>query len=160
MSWSRTPNIIHPVKVVYEILDRDATLYDESAREPARQAVRTGAQPNTGNRVTIKGQIMFYYAGGRIGSPMYDRRGVDENTDGYMAVRVKDLLRVGLATKNDDGSITYNIKRGDRIIQHGHRKVNLYVTEFEDFAYYPRKNQTMLQINFQDRHPTHQRGNL
>lgn len=156
----RTPRLIHPVFIVLEILDRDSTFYDTSAREPVRQAVRKGSQPHTGTRVKIRCQISFYFAGGRLDYISYDRRGIKEGTDGYVAFRIKDLINKGLAERDEDGIVSFSFGRGDRIVQLGNRVVDLYLTSFEDFAFYPGSSQTMLQVSFQDRAPSAQRGNL
>jgi len=274
MYTRRHPRLIHPVPVVFEILDRSQSFFDTSAREAVRQAVRTGAQPNTGSRYIVKGHVMYYFAGGRLEFPIHDRRGVEKNTDGYVAFLIRDLIRAGLATKNaeatagrvggdavpilpitagsivftvtndgvitsqtiafggeasvdeiittlragltnasamvdssgyvvvytttrgsgnsvvindgasttitvsnvfgsstptetagtgsvvTEGEVSYILKRGDRIVRHGSRHVDLYVTSFEDFAHYPEMNQTMLQVDFQDRTPSAQKGDL
>jgi hypothetical protein len=155
------PNLIHPVKVTFELLDRDNTLWDDQAREPVRQAVRKGADPNTGERVTIKGQISFYFAGAKLDYPEWLREGVLERTVGYVALRFKDMARQGLLTYDADNKFDeIRIKRGDRIITLGHRPTDLYVTGFKDFAHYPKLKQTMIQVNFDDRHPSAQDGNL
>jgi len=155
------PNLIHPVKVVIQQLDRDNTLYDDQAREPVRQAIRKGSAPNTGNEITIKAQISFYFAGAKLDYPEWLREGVLERTVGYLAVRFVDMEKLGLVTYDADGYFDeLGIKRGDRITRLGHRKVNLYVTGFKDFAHYPKLKQTLIQINFDDRHPSAQQGDL
>jgi len=160
MFLRRRPRLIHPVPVVLEILDRSQSFFDTSAREAVRQAVHRGSQPNTGSRTTVKGHVMFYFAGGRIDYPTPDRRGSIEGTDGYVVFRIKDLIAVELAAMDADGVVTFGLKRGDRIVQLGSRRVDLYVLNFEDFAHYPGMNQTMIQVNFQDRTPSAQKGNL
>lgn len=155
------PSLIHPVKVTFELLDRDNTLWDDQAREPVRQAVRKGANPNTGSRVTIKGQVSFYFAGAKLDYPEWLREGVLERSVGYVSVRFIDLKRAGLLTLDANGYFSdIKIKRGDRIIYLGRRNVNLYVTGFKDFAHYPNLSQTMMQVNFDDRAPTSQSGDL
>lgn len=155
------PNLIHPVKVTFELLDRDNTLWDDQAREPVRQAVRKGAQPNTGSRVTIKGQISFYFAGAKLDYPEWLREGVLERTVGYVSLRFKDMKKAGLLTYDVDGKFDeIKIKRGDRIVYLEKRPTDLYVTGFKDFAHYPGFGQTMIQVNFDDRNPSAQKGDL
>ena len=156
----RKPKLIHPVNVVIEQLDRTNTVFDTSAREPVRQVTRKGSMARTGNQTTIKAQVSFYFAGGRLNYAMYGRRGVDEKTDGYIAILFTELIKKGLATKDADGVVTHSLLRGDRVVRFGNRAVDLYITSFEDFAFYPGMNQTILQASFQDRHPTHQKGDL
>lgn len=155
------PNLIHPVKVVIQNLDRDLTVFDDEAREPVRQAVRKGSAPNTGDEITLKAQISFYFAGAKLDYPEWLREGVLERTVGYLAVRFIDMERAGLLSYDADGDFdVIGIKRGDRIVKLGHRTVDLYVTGFKDFAHYPRLKQTMIQINFDDRKPSAQKGDL
>lgn len=155
------PNLLHPVKVVFELIDRDNTLMDENAREPVRQAVRKGAQPNTGEQTRIKAQISFYFAGAKLDYAEWLRIGVLDRTVGYVSLRFKDMKRKGLLTFDVDGNFDQiRIKRGDRIVRLGKRNVDLYVTGFKDFAHYPNLDQTMIQVNFDDRNPTHQKGDL
>ena len=155
------PTLIHPVRVTFELLDRDNTLFDDQAREPVRQAVRKGAQPNTGERVTIKGQVSFYFAGAKLDYPEWFREGVLERTVGYVALRFRDMKKLGLLTLTAEGKFDeIRIKRGDRIVYLERRPVELYVTGFKDFAHYPGLGQTMIQVNFDDRHPSTQTGDL
>jgi hypothetical protein len=161
MGLRRTPKLIHPVWIVIEQMDRTNTVFDNSAREPVRHVTRKGAEPRSGDQTRIKAQVSYYFAGGRLDYPMYDRRGVEEKTDGYIAMRVKDMIAAGLATKDaTTGIVTVSLLRGDRVVQHAGRAVDLYITGFEDFGHYPVLNSTLLQANFQARHPTHQKGDL
>lgn len=156
------PNLIHPVKITFELIDRDNSFFDTEAREPVRQLVRKGAAPNTGTQTTIKGQISFYFAGAKLDYPEWLREGVLERTVGYIALRFHDMRKAGLLTKDPTtGKFTeIGIKRGDRIVYLGRRPVNLFVTGFKDFAHYPGLGQTMIQVNFDDRHPSAQEGDL
>lgn len=137
------------------------TFYDERAREPVRQAIRTGASPNTGSQVKIKGQVSFYFAGAQLDYLEYLRQGVREHSLGYVSLRYKDMKKADLLTLDADGNFTdIKIKRGDRIVQLAKRSVEFFVTGFKDFAFQPKQGQTMIQVNFEDRHPSVQTGDL
>jgi len=155
------PTLIHPVKVTLEILDRDNTLFDPYAREPVGQAIRMGESPRTGNRVDIFGQVSYYFASAKLDKARFDREGVVEETIGYIVFRFVDMRRLGLVTYNSDGYFSsFTLKRGDRILYLGDRQVDFYVVGFKDFAHYPKLNQTLIEVDFTDRAPTHQQGNL
>ena len=142
-------------------MDRDNTLWDGAAREPVRQATRKGAAPDTGDEVTIKGQVSYYFAGARLDYPTYRREGVVEESSAYVTLRFKDMVKAGLVVLDVNGDFdSLILKRGDRIVKLGKRTVDFYVTGFKDFAHYPSLSQTLIQVNFEDRHPTHQKGDL
>lgn len=154
------PNLLHPVPVTFELLNRDDTVFDRYAREPVGQAIRQGESPRTGERVTIKAQYSEYFASAKHDYPMYQREGVEEMTDSYLAIRYKDLLRAGLVELNNGKWENMKIKRGDRVVQIGREEVNLYVQGFKIFAHYPGSKGTMIQVNLMDRHPVDQQGDL
>jgi len=156
------PKLIHPVNITFELMDRDNSFFDQHAREPVRQLVRKGAAPNTGDQVTIKGQASFYFAGAKLEYTEFLREGVLDRIVGYVALRFKDMKKQGLLTVNPTtGKFTdIGIKKGDRIVYIEHRPMNVFVTGFKDFGHYPRYGQTMIQVNFDDRHPSAQSGDL
>lgn len=155
------PRLIHPVKITFELIDRSNSFFDEQAREPVRQLVRKGTAPNTGEQKIVKGQVSFYFAGAKLDYPEWTREGVLERTVGYVSFRFRDLKKADLLTVDADGNFTdIGIKRGDRIVRIAKRPVNLFVTGFKDFAHYPIHGQTMIQVNFDDRHPSAQSGDL
>jgi len=156
------PRLIHPIRVTFEQIDRDSSFFDDHAREPVRQAVRKGSAPNTGDQITIRGQVSFYFAGAKLDYPEWLREGVLERTTGYVVFRFIDMKRADLLDVDaTTGKFTdVKIKRGDRIVYLERRPVNLFVTGFKDFAHYPKLGQTMIQVNFDDRHPSSQQGDL
>lgn len=155
------PNLIHPILVTFQLLDRAETVYDKYAREPVGQAIRQGESPRTGDEVSIKGQFSYYFASAKQNYPNFNREGVTEETMAYVALRYKDMIRAGLLTVDVNGDFDiYILKRGDRVVKVGKETVNYYVEGFKPFAHYPGERQTMIQINLMDRHPTHQQGNL
>jgi hypothetical protein len=155
------PNLIHPIPVTFQLLDRANTVYDKYAREPVGQAIRQGESPRTGEEVTIKGQFSYYFASAKQDYPNFQRAGVTEETTAYVALRYVDMVRAGLLTLTADGDFdTFLLKRGDRCVKVGRETVNYYVEGFKPFAHYPGEKQTMIQVNLMDRHPTHQQGDL
>jgi hypothetical protein len=156
------PRLIHPVWITFELVDRALSFYDQQAREPVRQLVRKGEAPNTGSQTRIKGQVSFYFAGAKLDYVEFLREGVLDRTVGYVSLRYKDMKKAGLLTIDSTTNkfTDIGIKKGDRIVYIEKRPVNLYVTGFKDFAHYPRDGQTMIQVNFDDRHPSSQSGDL
>lgn len=155
------PRLIHPINVTLEIINRDESVFDPYAREPVGQVIREGESENTGERVIVKAQVSFYFSSAKMDEPIYDRGGVIEESLGYIVVRYNDLIRSGLLALNANNQFeNMKIKRGDRIIQFGKEIVDYYVTGFKPFAHYPKQQQTLLQINFIDRHPGYQQGDL
>lgn len=155
------PNLLHPIDITFELLDRDDTVYDKWAREPVGQAIREGESPRTGDRVTVKGQYSEYFASAKHEYPSYTRKGVEDMAVSYVAIRYKDLHRQGLVDLVDDTWTNLKIKRGDRVIKIGRETVNFYVEgQSKVFAHYPGPGGTMLQFNLIDRHPVDQQGDL
>jgi hypothetical protein len=153
------PRLIHPVKVTVQIVDTSESVYDQWAREPVGQVVRTGESPGTGSEYIFKAQVSLYYAGAKKDYPFYERDGVIEETEMYIATTYKELIKVGLLTLNSDGTFNeFLIKRGDRLIRWGRENCNYYITGQKPFGHYPRQRQTMIQFNLEDRHPNNQGG--
>jgi hypothetical protein len=155
------PNLIHPILVTFQLLDRAETVYDKYAREPVGQAIRQGESPRTGDEILIKGQFSYYFASAKQNYPNFTREGVTEETIAYVALRYRDMVKAGVLTLNANGDFdVLTLKRGDRVVKVGREVVNYYVEGFKPFAHYPGERQTMIQVNLMDRHPTHQQGNL
>jgi hypothetical protein len=156
------PNLIHPVKIVLEIIDRDDSVFDPYAREPVGQVVREGESPESGEQITIKAQISYYFSSARKDAPRWERAGVVEESIGYVSMRYKDMVRAGLLTLTPAGDFdVFRLKRGDRIVKLGKEIVDFYIAGFKPFAHYPGKlMQTMLEADFTDRHPGYQQGDL
>ena len=160
---SHLPNLLHPIPVEFQLQDSSNTIYDKYSREPVQQVTRKGENPRTGTSVIIKAQISFYFAGARLDEVTFGlrREGVVEESIGYLTLRYKDMFNKGLASYNKStNAITMILQRGDRIVKLGKRPVEYYVVGFKDFAHYPRYHQTMIQVNFMDRHPGYLQGNL
>jgi hypothetical protein len=160
---SRIPNLIHPVPVTFQLQDRTITVFDRRGREPVQQVTRMGENPRTGDAITIRGQVSFYFASAKLeeGAQGFKREGMVEDSIGYVALRFVDMIRYGLATYDSaTEEITMILQRGDRITKLGRRVVDYYVTGFKDFAHYPGPKQTLIEVRFHDRHPGYQQGDL
>lgn len=155
------PNLIHPIKITVQLLDRDNTFYDQQAREPIPQVIRKGESLRSGDEVTIKAQVSYNFAGAKQDYSIFDRMGVVDDSVGYITVRYKDLLRAGLIEKDVNGAyINMKLERGVRIVRIGRELVDYYISGYKTFAHYPIFGQTMVQLNFTDRHPGYQQGDL
>jgi len=109
------PNLIHPVPIVVEQIDKDEIEWDEDAQEPV------GAEEYT-SEVTLQAQVHWR----SIDDPDWTWSGRDDSTKGYVLFLWADLRA---------RSITIAV--GDHIRKIGDRDVDLYVESFEDAAHYP-----------------------
>lgn len=142
-------------------MDQANSVVDPRTRGPVRQIMRKGANPHSGERFSLKGQVSYYFAGAKLDYPVYRREGVEEESLGYIVFRFLDMKRAGVLTLTSDGDFDqFLIKRGDRVVYLGNRNVDFYVTGLKDFGHYPNLNQTLYQMNFGDRHPSSQQGDL
>lgn len=147
------PNLIHPIPVTIQRQLAAATTFDARARGPVRQLWKKGQGPGTGEGETIYGQVDFNNPRKQY-APKLDPGGVEEKSIGYALFRVVDLIDAGMATENESGTVTFGIKRGDRITRIGRRDVAFYVTYFRDVASYDDQGgATLLEVNFSDRNP-------
>ena len=152
------PRLLHPINVTLHIMDRDDSVYDPYAREPVGQVIREGESTGSGTAVTFKAQVSFYYAGAIQKGPVYDRAGVEEETNMYIATTYKRLVKAGLVTLDSNGDFeSFQIKRGDRLVKVGKEKCDLYITGMKPFGHYPRTQQNLVQFNLEDRNPANQR---
>lgn len=133
------PNLLHPVPIEIEQLDKSATVYDSKAREPIQQAKRKTI-------VTIYGQVNWV----RTESIQAEKGGIRETAQGYILFRKVDL---------DAQSIVLDY--GDRIRKIGHLEIELYISDQEWQGHYPDQNGgTLLRAYFQDRKPGKRVGNF
>ncbi len=147
------PNLIHPVPVEIQRAVAGVTVMDSISREPVRQLWKSGQGPGTGTVLSTEAQVSWL--DGRIASPKLTRGGVEERSEGYLLLRVFDLLALGMVTENVDGTYSLGIARGDRIVRIGRRRVNLYVLHFRDVGNYPDElGSTLLEVHFADRSPS------
>lgn len=133
------PNLLHPVQIEIEQIDKTATVYDSKAREPIQQAKRKTI-------VTIPGQINWV----RTESIQAEKGGIRETAQGYILFRKVDL---------DAKDVV--LEYGDRIRKMGHLDVELYISDQEWMGHYADQvGATLLRAYFQDRKPGKRVGNF
>ena len=127
------PNLIHPIPIVIEPIDRTNTVYDEEAREPLRNAARK-------TTVTVPGQIQPLEASSFLGF----RGGPARDYKLRIIFRIVDCQRRG-----------WEPKRGDRITKMGSETTELYVMALGPAAHYPDMNgRTLYNLYIADRRPS------
>ena len=130
-----TPNLIHPVPIIIQQIDKDTTLYDEDYREPIQQSRRKA-------RVTVPGQVAW----GADTRLVTNRAGVESSSTGYIIFRYIDLDAQSIVLQLDD-----------RIISLGGVEADLYVISFRPMGHHvDRQKPTLLKALFADRHPMRQ----
>jgi hypothetical protein len=109
------PRLLHPVPVVVEQIDRQATAYDDDARE----AVQVVARKVT---FTMSGQVKW------ISDMTLEaaKEGAIERASGYVLFSLAELRAVDKM-----------IVRGDRFASIGGRACNVFVERTEPTAHYP-----------------------
>lgn len=131
------PNLIHPVPVSIQVLDRTETFYDDDFREPVQQAARAST-------VIVSGQIKW----GVDEEKGSQRGGVVEGSDGYVLFRLVDLAAA---------TPPVTIKREDRFLRLGTVDVDVYVTALRYEGHYDDVGgPTLVKAFFQDRQPARQ----
>ena len=136
------PNLLHPVPVDVQQVNRSATVVDPDFREEMEN-VAYGAV------VTLPGQIKWY-------SDEELRRmnyGSEHGSAGYILFRVLDLKNKGIAS----------IREGDKFVAYGtgagRYEVNVFVTKIEPQGHYQdRGGPTLLKAYFADRNPASSSG--
>lgn len=139
------PRLIHPIPVWLRKEDRTFTaVYDNNLKEPVGQA-RRPQKP-----IKLVAQIFV----GNTDNPMPSEGGVIERSDGYLLFRTSDLR-----------DLKVEVDRGDRVVKIGDgdnaREVDYYITKLKWMGHYSwAGGPTLLRAYFEDRHPSHQRGDL
>lgn len=135
-----TPNLLHPVQVIVQPIDRAATLQDDDFREPIQNAAR-------GADVAINGQVKWEEDEGERPA----KTGPGAASRGYVLFRYRDLDRLGLV-----------LKQGDRIARIGRLETDVYIVRLVPMGHWHDVGKaTLLKAYFADRHPSRQsRGRL
>ncbi len=129
------PNLIHPVPVSIQVIDRSNTIVDDDMREPVQQSAR-------GATTVVGGQVKWGMDQG-FGS---ERKGPAEDSDGYVLFRLVDLAAEAPPVV---------IKRDDRFIRLGTVDVDVYVTALRYEGHYPDQGgPTLVKAFFKDRQPS------
>ena len=126
------PDLVHPIPVEIEQIDKSSTDWDDDAREAIRTVARTAVKK-------LNAQISWSVKD----DPNPEKMGISEETRGYLLFKKKDL---------SGESVT--ISRGDKISKIGHDIVELYVTGLIPVGHYPDQGgASLLQAYFGDRNP-------
>ncbi|KKN79938.1 hypothetical protein LCGC14_0334460 [marine sediment metagenome] len=130
------PNLIHPVPVQIQQIDRSETFMDPDAREPIQHAARTVT-------VTVQGQP-------RWNSQLlkgHDRGGSTETSLGYVLFRLSDLNAQSVV-----------LQVNDRFKKIGSVNTDVFIVRLEFQGHYPDQDgPTLVKAHFEDRQPSKQR---
>jgi len=126
------PDLIHPIPVEIEQIDKGKTAYDDDAREAVRTIGRSVVQK-------LEAQVSWSVKD----EPIPGKQGISEEARGYLLFRRNDLIGKSII-----------INRGDKIIKIGHDDVELFILGRTPAGHYPDQGgATLLQAYFGDRNP-------
>lgn len=129
------PNLIHPVPIRIQQIDSGETVYDDDLREPVQQSTRSAI-------VVVDGQVRW----GLDKSYRSERRGAQEDSDGYVLFRYVDLEAKGIT-----------LNREDRFLKLGTLDVDVYITSLRPEGHYDDVGgPTLVKAFFADRQPSRQ----
>lgn len=138
------PNLLNPIKIKIEQINKDATQYDRRLREN-RNVIRRNTE------VELDAQIVYARSStrGSLDNQNNEGRenigigGITEESDGYVLVKMSELTAKGITIKN-----------GDKITKLAQLDVSYYVVGQRPGSHYTDQNGfTLLQIFFRDRNP-------
>lgn len=126
------PNLIHPVPIILQQLEKTNTFYDDDYREPIQQ-------PTYSDNIELVGQISMFSKDEYILTP----GGSQEQSSGYVLFRYHDL-----------SSKSIIIKQHDRFMNIGVFETDVYVIRAKPMASYTdRGGATLVKVYFTDRQP-------
>jgi len=129
------PNLLHPVPISIQSLDRTNTIYDDDMREPVQQETNVAT-------VIVPGQVKW----GKDQAFVPSSIGAQEDSDGYVLFRFVDLAAAGVT-----------LKREDRFIALGTYITDVYVVSLQPCGHYPDQGgPTLIKAFFSDRQPSRQ----
>lgn len=127
------PNLLHPVKVTLQQIDREQTIYDEETREPIQRVERKTDK-------TVNGQVRW----GAEKALKPTEGGAQEDSEGYVLFRYVDLKKNNI-----------KLDLNDRIIKIGWQEHDLYITKLLPLAHYMDQNgATLVRAYFMSRQPS------
>ena len=109
------PNLLHPVPIEIEQINRSGTIQDDDYREPVQKVTRN-------SKVVVPGQVKWY-EDERLNPT---KSGAESESQGYVLFRYVDLNRLGVT-----------LQMGNRIVKMGTIEVDVYVTALRPEAHYP-----------------------
>ncbi|MGD9749387.1 MAG: hypothetical protein AB7W59_00165 [Acidimicrobiia bacterium] len=129
------PNLLHPVPISIQVLDRSATVMDPDLREPIQNEARAAT-------ASCPGQVAWGSDQKLNARP----DGLKEDSDGYVLFRLADLAA---------RSIT--LKRDDRFTRLGTIDVDVYVVKLQYMGHYAwSAGPTLVKAFFKDLQPGRQ----
>jgi hypothetical protein len=134
------PNLLHPIPIEIEQIDRSGTIVDDDYREEVQVVARSAA-------VTVPGQVKW----GAHDRATLSALGADAHSDGYVVFRRDQLRAAGVE----------DMRQGDRLLAFGavpnRIEVNVFVEKVQPFAHYgPFGGATLVRVFFRDRSPARQ----
>lgn len=131
------PNLIHPVPIEIQQIDRAQTIVDEDFDEEMESVARE-------TTVTVPGQVRWR----AFKRATFGEAGVEERADGYITMRPVDLRAVGIAQLQVNDKIV-GIGSGDNKMV-----VNLFVVSQEPMGHYSDiAGPGLIRVYFKDRNP-------
>lgn len=125
------PNLIHPVPITIQQLDKASTVQDHNHREPVQQSVRNAD-------VIAPGQVMWFGLEMEV-----DLGGRKVQARGYVLFRYIDL-----------NALSISLKYNDRITKMGIEDVGMYIVGLTPVGHYPdQSGATMVKAFVNDRQP-------
>lgn len=131
------PNLLNPIKVKIEKVDKTGAIQDHIRREPVNRVARADS-------FEISAQVAWESRLISENMPQATQFGTDNGEIGYIVVRTIDLA-----------ALSRTVVRGDKIIKMGKRDVLFYVTDVNPHAHYADQGDFTLEcIQFADRPST------
>lgn len=135
------PNLIHPIPIEIQKIQRASTMYDEDAREPIQFAKRKAT-------LIVPGQVKW----ASQFKLEQSRAGVIEGASGYILFRQVDLDAA-------EGGLGIELEQNDRFVKIGLRAADVYIIDLTPTGHYPDVlGHTMIKAWFADRGPQKKGG--
>ena len=132
------PNLLHPVPIIIQQLNKASTIQDDDFREPVQQALHNANKTAPGQVKWISEKDLEVSEAGTM-----------EGADGYVLFRYVDLAARGIT-----------LQQNDRIIKMGTLDTDVYIVKLRPEGHYPDiGGPTLVKAFFKDRQPTKQ-GNF
>lgn len=130
------PNLIHPINVTFEFVEKEEMVVDSSARESVFGSRQLQSVVST---VTLEAQVAWIDKD----DPRYEGTGATEENTGYLTMRYYDI-----------SAAVVDIERGTKIVAiEGMGSVSLFVTKKQPCGHYPGHGATLVRFYFADRKP-------
>lgn len=137
------PNLLHPIAITIQPLDKASTIYDPDTREEIQIVGRK-------EEIVIAAQIEYRDSVSHaLGQAEYDEKGIHFSEAGYVLIRHIDAE-----------SLLYSPAIGDRIVEIGTftnrpQKTTAYIHRMKPTMHYQNFGATATKLFFADRKPSH-----